>query len=314
MNGNDQEEKVTDVIIIGGGPAGLSAATYASRAGLETLVIDKNPLSGALGSTDKIENYPGVKGPIKGIELISRFKEQADDFGARHVVQKVLSLYLDKDAKVVMTDKETFKARAVIVATGSMGRKPTIDGEKEYLGKGVSYCATCDAPFYKGKNVVVTGKVKDGGEDAEILAKFAKKVYLVTQERSKDVENERFPENVEVLSSARVTEINGDQFVESVKVHSGNEEKEVQCSGIFIFLQGAKPITNFLPDSVKTTERGCIKVDEGMQTSVEGIFAAGDVTCTFVRQVVLAVSEGCRAALSADKYVRNRKKERQQWS
>jgi len=183
MSGEGQKEgeaeEIYDVVIIGGGPAGLTAAMYAARANLKTVVLDKNPASGALGSTDKIENYPGLAEPIVGKELVELFAKQARSFGAKVVSAQVMLVDFDADPRQVMAGTGTFLAKTVIVATGSMGRKPTIKGEAEMIGRGVSYCATCDAAFFKDKDIAVTGDVEEVLEEIDVLTRFAKKVYLV---------------------------------------------------------------------------------------------------------------------------------------
>jgi len=305
-----------DVVIIGGGPAGLSAALYASRAQLKTVVLDKNPAAGALGITDKIENYPGVLQQMKGSELLSLFREQAEAFGAEIVQTQVIGVDFQKDVKEVMAADKIYYGKTVIIATGAMGRKPSIEGEAEFTGRGVSYCAVCDAPFFKDKDVAVVGEIKEILEELDAVTKFARTVYVIPRKvTSEHAELLKNIQNVKVMPGYRVVQILGTSTVESIKIVNPEEEKTLTISGVFIFLHGSKPVTDFLYNAVDTTDEGCIKADkEDMSTSVEGVYAAGDVTCKKFRQVVIAAAEGCIAALSADKYINKRKKVKPQWS
>lgn len=303
-----------DVIIIGGGPAGLSAALYAARGALKTIVLDKNPAAGALGSTDKIENYPGVN-RTKGADLLSLFFQQAKSFGASRVQTQVVGVDFSQDEKQVITAEKVYTGKTVIIATGAMGRTPTIAGEAAFTGRGVSYCAVCDAPFFKGKKAAVAGNIEEILEELDVVAKFADTVYVIprtiTPEQAAMV---REYTNVTVIPG-RVTEILGTKTVESITiVDTEKNEKTLDVAGVFIFLHGNKPIVDFLYNAVDISEKGCITVDEDMATSVEGVYAAGDVTCKKFRQVVIAAAEGCIAALSADKYINKRKRVRPQWS
>jgi thioredoxin reductase (NADPH) len=322
MASEDQKEggaeEVYDVVIIGGGPAGLTAAMYAARANLNVIVIDKNPVSGALGSTEKIENYPGLQEPVGGKDLVETFAKQARSFGAKIVQAQVMLVDFDADPKQVMAGTGTYLGKAVIIATGSMGRKPTIKNEVEMIGRGVSYCVTCDAAFYKEKDAVITGDVEEVLEEIDILTRFAKKVYLITPAKElthEQKEGLKGKPKIEVLLRTRVVEVLGKPTVKSVKV-SGPEGKgrEIPVSGIFILLHGSTPVTDYLHEALAVTEDGSIKVDkEDMSTSVPGVFAAGDVCSKRYRQVVIAAADGAIAALSADKYINKREKPRYQW-
>lgn len=303
-----------DVIIIGGGPAGLSAALYAARGALKTIVLDKNPAAGALGSTDKIENYPGVH-RMKGADLLSLFFQQAKSFGASLVQTQVVGVDFSQDEKQVITAEKVYTGKTVIIATGAMGRTPTITGEAAFTGRGVSYCAVCDAPFFKGKKAAVAGNIEEILEELDVITKFAHTVYVIprtiTPEQSTMV---RAYANVRVIPG-QITEILGTKTVESIKiVDAEKNEKPLDVAGVFIFLHGNKPVVDFLYNAVDISEKGCITVDEDMSTSVEGVYAAGDVTCKKFRQVVIAAAEGCIAALSADRYINKRKRVRPQWS
>ncbi len=304
-----------DVIIIGGGPAGLSAALYAARSQLKTVVLDKNPTAGALGSTDKIENYPGIIERMKGSELLSMFREQAQKFGAFIEQAQVMGVNFEKDIKEVMTVDKIYSGKTVIIATGSMGRTPTIKGEAEFTGRGVSYCAACDAPFFTGMDVAVIGDIDEILEEINSIAKFARTIYVIPHKKVTREQDEilNIP-HIRVMN-CRVTEIVGTNTVEGIKITTEKGEQILSVSGAFIFLHGRNPITDFLYGAVDSTDEGCIKVNkEDMSTSVEGVYAVGDVTCKKFRQVVIAAAEGCIAALSADKYINKRKQVRPQWS
>ncbi len=310
----DSQDNRYDVIIIGGGPAGLSAALYAARAALQTIVLDKNPAAGALGSTDKIENYPGVPNKMKGADLLLLFRQQAKAFGARIVQTQVVGVDFNQDIKQVITAEKMYTGKTVIIATGAMGRTPTITGEAEFTGRGVSYCAVCDAPFFKGKNVAIAGTIEEILEELDSVVKFASTVYVIpraiTPEQSEGLKTYT---NVTVIPG-RITQILGTETVESIKiVDAEKNEKVLDVSGVFIFLHGNKPIVDFLYNAVDITD-GCITVNKDMSTSVNGVYAAGDVACKKFRQVIIAAAEGCTAALSADKYINKRKRVRPQWS
>ncbi len=311
-------EDLYDVVIIGGGPSGLSAAQYAARSKLKTIVLDKSSTAGALAYTKKIENYPGVSEPVTGKELLERFKEQAINFGAEYKGDtQVVGVKLDGMVKEVFTMDKTYTSRAVIIATGSMGRKAVIPGEKDFLGRGVSYCAICDAAFFKGKTVCVLGDSEEAVKEAGLLTKYAGKVYLIAPSGKLKVEDD-YPalgaENLEVLLGRKVTAIEGTDTVERVKMkdQQGNES-ELELAGVFVYIHGARPIVDFLGESVHTSDNECVIVNRMMETTIPGVFASGDVTCTEVRQVVIAASNGCIAALSADKYISQRKRRKLDW-
>lgn len=312
-------DDIYDVVIIGGGPAGLSAAQYAARAKLKTIVLDKSSAAGALALAHKIENYPGLPEPVTGKELLEIFRKQAMYFGAEYQDgAQVVGVRLDGNVKEVFTNEKVYKGKSVIIAAGSMGRKAMIAGEKEYLGKGVSYCAICDAAFFKGSVVCVLGSTEEAAKEAGLLTKFANKVYLISPSKKLKVDEE-YPslhaENLEVLLDRRVTSIDGTDIVESITmVDSDDNEEVLELSGVFVYLQGNRPIVDFLGGIVTTTEEECIVTSRLMESSIPGIFAAGDVTCTEVRQVVIAAANGCAAALSAEKFIFHRKKRRHDWA
>ncbi len=313
------EEVIYDVVIIGGGPAGLTAAQYAARSNLKTIVLDKSPTAGALAFTDKIENYPGLPEPISGKELLDIFREQAIRFGAEYVEAQVIGVKLEGEIKETYTMDKTYKSKSVIIATGAMGRKPTIQGEKEFLGRGVSYCAICDAAFFRGKTVAVIGDSEEAVKEAELLTRYAGKVYLLApSSKLKLPEDHPVPdkENLEIIYNVIVKSINGNEVVEKVilKDKKTDEERELPLDGVFVYLHGSRPVVDFLNFAVDLSDEECIITNSMMETNIPGVFAAGDVTCVEVRQVVIAAAKGCIAALSADKYVHHRKRRRLDWS
>ncbi len=308
-----------DLIIIGGGPAGLSAAIYAARARLSTLVLDKNPAAGALGSADRIENYPGIPGAVSGTELLSRLREQALSFGATIRQEQVYGIDLGAESRRVIAGNASYDARALIIATGAMGRGATIKGEEELTGRGVSYCATCDAAFYKDREVAVAGNAGEVIEEIEALSKFARSITFITREKEIAPEQTAILKHIHgliVKTGSRIEEITGDGMVETITVSDADGAKEILgVSGVFLYLHGNRPITDFLYGAIETTPEGCLQVDrETMVTSIEGVFAVGDVICKRIRQVVSATAEGCIAALAAEQFVNRRAKMSSQWS
>ncbi len=313
------EDTVYDVVIIGGGPAGLTAAQYAARSNLKTIVLDKSATAGALAFTDRIENYPGLPEPVSGKELLDIFREQAIRFGAEYVEAQVIGVQLQGDIKETYTMDRTYRSKTVIVATGAMGRKPTIKGEKEFLGRGVSYCAICDAAFFRGKTVAVIGDSEEAVKEAELLTRYAGKVYLISPSPKLKVPDDfHLPEkdNLQIIYNVIVKSINGNEVVENVllKDKKTDEERELPLDGVFVYLHGSRPIVDFLNFALDISDDECIITNNMMETNIPGVFAAGDVTCTEVRQVVIAAAKGCIAALSADKYVHHRKRRRLDWS
>lgn len=307
-----------DIVIIGGGPAGLSAAQYAARSSLKTVVLDKSATAGALASTGRIENYPGLPSPVSGKELLDIFREQALRFGAEYVETQVLGVKLDGEIKEAHTFEQTYQAKTIIIAAGSMGRKASIKGEREFIGKGVSYCAICDAAFFRGRTVCVLGDTEEAAKEAELLSRFAEAVYLISPSQKLKIEDDHpslSVKNIRVLRGHSVKQIIGSDVVE--KIHMSDiehNESELEVSGVFVYLHGSKPIVDFLGESIELSEEECISCNKMMETSVPGVFAAGDVTCAEVRQVVISASNGCIAALSAEKYIHHRKRRKYDWS
>jgi len=331
-----------DVAIVGGGPAGCTCALYTSRADLKTMIVDKNPASGALAITSHIANYPGVDRAMTGAELLEQMKVQAVEYGTRYERAQVFMIDVNSDetgddvyTKCVYTPDFVVKARSLVLATGAMGRvgKP-FPGEKEFLGSGVSYCATCDGAFYRDSVVAVYGASTEAIEEALFLTKFAKKVHWITSvdisretesgfERNKILDQDLLAsllecENVEHLERTKLMEVVGDvSGVTGVKLkRKGSKEAEViEVEGAFIYGAGggSKPITDFCQSKVSLDESSGVIVDENMKTSVDGVFAIGDIRNTDYKQVVVAASDGCIAAMSIEKFLYNRKSIKVDW-
>ncbi len=311
--------EVYDVIVIGGGPSGASAAIYTARSDLKTLVIDKGITAGALGMASKIANYPGLPEPVKGADLVRKIRHQAHSFGATFINEKVLRVDLDGAPKQVWTGEGGYKGRAVIIATGAMGRTNRFPGEERLVGRGVSYCATCDGAFFRNQEVAVAGGNDEAAEEALTLTRFASRVHvLVTQSdlRASDelVEELKTRDNVTIHPSTRIKEIKGENQVEAIDIIAQGETKTIEVSGVFVYLQGNVPIIDFLDEQVSINEEGCLVVDEIFQTGVEGVFAVGDVLCKHVKQAAIAAAEGVEAAIAVDRHLHGRKQLRPDWS
>jgi len=319
MTGGSMSEDIYDVVIIGGGPAGLSAAQYAARSHLKTIVLDKSSTAGALAFTSRIENYPGICRPVSGKELLDLFRKQALDFGAEYLDDsQVVGVNLDNDVKEVFTMERVFKGKTVIIATGAMGRKPTIKGEAEFLGRGVSYCAICDANFFRGKTVCVLGDSEEAAKEAGLLCKYAGKVFLITGAKQLKVDDD-YPslqhDNLEIMLGMHSREVFGGDAVEGIKLADGDgKETDLKLDGVFVYIHGSKPIVDFLNMMVELSDEECVATNRLGYTNIPGVFAAGDVMCTEVRQVVIAAADGCRAALQAEKFLHHRKKTKYDWA
>lgn len=303
-----------DVVIIGGGPAGSSCAMYTARAKLKTVVLDKAPGSGALGLTAKIANYPGVSGEIAGIDLLNIIRDQAAEFGAEYIRAGVVSVDLQADPKEVYSTEGLFLGKTVVIATGSMGRAERVPGEEEFVGRGVSYCVICDAPFLEGRTGVVIGDTDVALDEALYLARFAAKVYLIAP-RQQFRADERLVRSVseesriESVMGWRLREIISAETVKAIRVQSAEgEEREIPADGVFVLLAGQQPITDFLQGTLPVTEEGCIVVNQEKETAVPGVYAIGDVTCSHVKQAVVSAAEGVVAALAIDKHLNKREK------
>jgi thioredoxin reductase (NADPH) len=300
---------VYDVAIIGAGPAGLSAGIYAARAKLSTVVVEKMYPGGQAAITDRIENYPGFNEGIAGAELTDKMKSQAEKFGAEFLNGEASNIEKRDEKFVIQLKGETLEAKAVILAMGAESRKLGVKGEKEYTGRGVSYCATCDGAFYTDKPVMMVGGGDSAIEEALYLSRFASSVYVVhrrDQLRATKILQERAFKNekMKFIWNSTVDEIKGRETVEEIilrNVKTG-EKTLVAVNGIFVAI-GWVPNTSLVKDLAELDEQGYIITDENMGTGVPGLFAAGDIRRKPLRQVVTAVADGAIAAVEAGKYV-----------
>lgn len=302
-------EIIYDTVIIGGGPAGYTAALYASRAGLDTLVIEKMSAGGQMALTGEIDNYPGFPEGVDGFTLGANMQAAAERFGAKTEYAEVLSLELAEKVKKIITSSKTVLAKTVIIATGAEPRELGIKSEKELVGKGVHYCAHCDGRFYKGKTVAVVGGGNSAVSDALYLSRLAKKVYLVHRRdtlRATKIYLDplKKSENIEFLFDSALVDIIAQPRVTQAKIKNlkSGEENYIDCDGIFISI-GRTPTTAFLNGAVPLDPQGYIIADESTRTSVDGVFAAGDVRTKTLRQIVTAVSDGAIAASAAEEYI-----------
>ncbi len=300
---------IYDVIILGSGPAGLSAAVYAQRARLNTLIIEEKPLSGGqILDTYEVDNYPGLPG-ITGFELGQKFRTHADQLGAEFVNSQVQKIEDLGEKKRVVTGENAYETRTLILATGARHRKLMVPGEEKFTGMGVSYCATCDGAFFRGKDVAVVGGGDVALEDALFLARGCGTVYLIHRReefRGARILQERVreTENIELVLNSQVVEICGENQVSSVRVQTQSEETEheLQVQGIFIAV-GISPNTLAVEGVVDQDDQGYIRAGEDTRTSVPGIFAAGDVRTKQLRQVVTAAADGANAITSVERYL-----------
>ncbi len=302
-------ENVYDMIIIGGGPAGYTAALYASRAGLDTLVLEKYSAGGQMAITDIIDNYPGFEEGIDGFTLGVKMQSCAERFGAKTELGEVISVELDGDIKLVKTFDKTYKTKTLVIATGANPRELGIEGERDLVGRGVHYCAHCDGRFYRGKTVMVVGGGNTAAADALYLSRLAKKVILVHRRdslRATKIYHEplQSAENVEFMWNSTVSEFIVDQKIVGAKLVSTQTEDttSVECDGIFVSI-GRAPATEIFSPLLDLDPSGYIIADETTKTNVEGIFAVGDVRTKALRQVVTAVSDGAVAVHYAEEYL-----------
>ncbi|MBW7897631.1 Thioredoxin reductase [Candidatus Brocadiaceae bacterium B188] len=295
-----------DVIIVGSGPSALAAAVYTCRALLKTVIFEKQVVGGQLVGTDLIENYPGFPEVISGVDLIQRMEAQAKRFGAEIRYEEVMKVQVENGLKIVTTDTDTYGSHAVILAAGAEPKKLGVPGEKEFYGRGVSYCATCDGAFFKGKDVVVVGGGDSAITEALFLTKFANTVQIIHRRnefRATKIYLDEALTNpkIKVVFNAIVESIHGQDKVDGIVVQNviTKEKKEMTCQGIFIFI-GSVPNTGFL-GTLLCEDVGChIETNMHMETSIEGLYAVGDIRKNSYRQIATAVGEGVTAAIAAE--------------
>ena len=300
---------VYDMIIIGGGPAGYTAALYAARAGLDTLILEKLSAGGQMALTHQIDNYPGFVEGIDGFELADRMQQQAERFGANTEYAEVQSVDLHADPKVLHTSEGIFYAKTVVLATGANPRELGVAKEKELVGRGVAYCAACDGMFYRNKTVVVVGGGNSAAADALLLSRVAKKVILVHRRdalRATKIYHSALEqaENLEFRWNSTVTELLHEDKITGVRLRDVNtgEESMIPCDGVFVSV-GRKPATALVQGQLKLDGGGYVEAGETTETNIPGVYAVGDVRTKLLRQVVTAVADGAMAVHMAEEYL-----------
>ncbi len=304
------EDILYDCIIVGGGPAGLTAGLYCARAKLNTLLFEKGTLGGQIALTDLVENYPGFPEGISGKELTKKFKEQAERFGLQILKKEVIKLEkVGKEIVLHLRTGELVRSKTVILAVGSNPRKLGVPGEEEFLNRGVSYCATCDGALFEGVPVAVIGGGDSATQESLFLTRFVSKVYLVhrrDQLRAQKHLQEKVFSNPKItfVPNKVVEEIKGGDFVEKLLLRDTKDNSlfELPVEGVFIFI-GLEPNTGFLKGTIDLDNKGYIITDQKMRTSMEGVFAAGDCRSGATGQVAVAVGEGCISAIEAERYI-----------
>jgi thioredoxin reductase (NADPH) len=298
-----------DIIIIGGGPAGLSAAIYSARGGLKTAVFEKALIGGQITVTDEVENYPGFEEPLSGFELTEKMRLQAERFGTKFHDEEITAIGLEGLCKIIQTKDNTYRAKSVIICTGAHPRRLNVPGEEPFTGRGVSYCATCDGALYRDKVVAVVGGGDSAIEEGLFLTRFAKKVIVVHRRdslRAQKIIQERAFKNpkMEFVWDTVVQEIRGDSKVKELELYNRktNQITHIPVDGVFIYV-GILPNNELLESRLELDSAGFVLTDEYMHTNVPGIYAAGDIRHTVLRQVVTATSDGAIAAWSAEKWI-----------
>lgn len=308
------EEKIYDVIILGGGPAGLAAGLYAGRARLDTLMIEKEKEGGLIVQTEEVENYPGALEGDTGMTLTQRMVDQVDKFLANRLIDTIIEVDLKSDIKVLKGQKGEYRAKTVIVATGAKPKLMGCPGEADFIGKGVSYCATCDGAFFEGFEVYVVGGGDSAVEEAIFLTRFAKKVHIIHRRdelrAAKSIQEKAFEnEKIDFIWDSQVEEVKGSGLVNSmvIKNRKTGEITEIKADendgifGIFVFI-GYNPITELFEGKLDMKDNYLL-TNEIMETNIPGVFAAGDVRDKMLRQVVTATADGAIAAVSAERYI-----------
>lgn len=304
---------IYDMVIIGGGPGGYTAALYAARAGLDTVVLEKLSAGGQMALTSQIDNYPGFEDGIDGFTLGEKMQAGAERFGARTELAKVISLDLQADPKIIETSEGTFCGKTVVFAAGASPRELGLSGEKELIGRGVHYCAACDGMFYKGKTVVVVGGGNTAAADALLLSRIAKKVIIVHRRdtlRATKIYHEPLmnADNVEFRWNSTVSQLLHEDKLTGVRVKDVNTGAEtvIHCDGVFVSI-GRAPATGLVKDQLTLDPSGYIASDESTRTNIPGVFAVGDVRTKALRQIITAAADGAAAAHHAEEYLLNTK-------
>lgn len=302
-------EHIYDVIIIGGGPAGYTAALYATRAGLETLVLEKLSAGGQMTQTTQIDNYPGYDEGIDGFLLGMKMQAGAERFGAKTKIAEVLSVELTGDIKEIETSEGTFYSRTVIIATGADHKHLGVDREEELIGSGLGYCAACDGMFYKGKTVAVVGGGNSAAADAMVLSRICEKVILIHRRdtlRATKIYHDPLmkADNIELRWNSSVNQLLGENRLSGVELKDVNtgELSQLELDGLFVSI-GRNPQTDLFRDQIELDANGYIIADESTQTNLPGVYAVGDVRTKVLRQIITAASDGAVAAYYAEEYL-----------
>ena len=301
--------KIYDMVIIGGGPGGYTAALYAARAGMSVIVLEKLSACGQMALTHQIDNYPGFVEGIDGFSLAENMQQQAERFGAETELAEVFSLNLQADPKVIETSEGVFYGKTVVYAAGAGPRELGIPEEQEMIGRGVNYCAACDGMFYRGKTVVIVGGGNTAAADALLLSRVAKKVILVHRRdtlRATKIYHKPLmeAENVEFRWNSAVVQLRHGEKLNAVVIQNlqTGEETVVECDGLFVSI-GRKPATELVKDQLALDGSGYVLADESTRTSVPGVFAVGDVRTKVLRQIITAAADGAMAVHSAEEYL-----------
>ena len=302
-------EKIYDMIIVGGGPGGYTAALYAARAGLDVLIIERLSAGGQMNLTDQIDNYPGFPEGVDGFQLSYNMQQQAERFGAKTKYAEVLELQLEGEEKSVRTNEDTYLAKTVVISTGANPRQLGVERENEMIGRGVGYCAHCDGGFYRGKRVVVVGGGNSAVAEALYLSRIAKKVILVHRRdtlRATQIYLKPLQEasNIRILWDSEVAELLGDEVLSEVKIRNlkTGEVQLLEAQGLFVSI-GRKPATDLVKDQLTLDGAGYIMAGEDTKTNIPGVYAVGDVRTKELRQIVTAVADGAMAAHVAEQFL-----------
>mgnify|MGYP001048256814 FL=1 len=302
-------EHIYDMIIIGGGPAGYTAALYASRAGLDVILIERMSAGGQMALTGDIDNYPGFDEGIDGFTLGIKMQQGAEKFGAKTEYAEVIAVDFSEKIKKLETSNGSYYGKTVVISTGANPRELGLSGEQDLIGKGIHYCAHCDGRFYKDKTVIVVGGGNSAAADALYLSRLAKKVYVVHRRdnlRATKIYHEPLmkSENVKFLWNSVISEFNANEKIIGAKLKNiiTSDINYIQCDGIFISI-GRKPATEFLKNEIELDENGYISADESTRTNIPGVYAVGDVRSKTLRQIVTAVSDGAVAVHFAEEYL-----------
>jgi len=305
----ENKETVRDVIIIGGGPAGLTAGIYSSRSGLDTLVIDNYITGGQVATSDTVENYPGFM-QISGAELSEKFSEQAKKNGAEIIqLEEIKSIELSENKKEIHMSDGIFSAKCVIIASGAAPIPLPIKDEEKFRGRGIHYCAVCDGALYKGKSVAVVGSGNSAVDEAYFLSNLAREVIMIVRKDSFKAEKRLLDRihkknNIKIMYNSEIVEAKGNDKLDTIiiKNSKSSNTNRMKIDGIFVYI-GSKPNSDLVKDCVETDEKGYIITDEKMMTNISGVFAAGDIRVKPFRQITTAVSDGTIAALEAERLI-----------